>query len=64
MDRMNPPKVINKVVQNKFTLNVLAYRVLTRQELKWAVGEYMRINKLRSLPKSGEGTIVTIIGAV
>ena len=48
--------------QGNFKLNVYAYRKLTYAELIAAAGEYMRARKIRSLPKSGEGTVVSVIG--
>ena len=62
MDGIRQPNVENFVTQNKFRLRVLAYRKLTIRELRYAALEYMRIKKIRSLPMSGEDTIVTVIG--
>ena len=62
MGQVKTPNVENLVIQNNFKLRVLAYRKLSAQELRCAAVEYMRNKKIRSLPMSGEDTIVTIIG--
>jgi len=62
MGQVKTPNVENLVIQNNFKLRVLAYRKLSTQELQCATKEYMRNKKIRSLPVSGEDTIVTIIG--
>ena len=59
---MRKPEVLTTLKQGDFKLNVYAYRKLTYAELIAAAGEYMRARKIRSLPKSGEGTAVSVIG--
>lgn len=62
MNQIRNPDVLNVLKQGKFKLNIYAYRRLNRAELILAAGEYMRANKIRSLPKSGEGTVISGIG--
>lgn len=62
MNQVRKPEVLTILKQGNFKLNVYAYRRLTPSELILAAGEYMRARKIRSLPKSGEGTVVSMIG--
>lgn len=63
MDGIRQPNVVNVLKQGEFTLNIVAYRTLNRNEMLMAAGEYLkREKKLRTLPKHGTDTIVTIIG--
>ena len=62
MDGIRQPNVVNVLKQGEFTLNVVAYRTLNRNEILMAAGEYLKRKKLRTLPKHGTDTIVTTIG--
>ena len=62
MSEIRQPNVVNVLKQDGFTLNIVAYRTLNRNEMVMAAGEYLKRKKLRTLPKHGTDTIVTIIG--
>ena len=51
-----------KVAGTGFTLHVIAYRKLTEQEKRQALGMWLQRKKLKKPPKSGEGTIIAIHG--
>ena len=61
-DRMPMPQVKNVIVSGKFTLNVYAYRSLSRNELLMAVAMYKRDKHIKKLPTSGSAQYVTLIG--
>lgn len=61
-DRMPMPQVKNVIVSGKFTLNVYAYRSLSRNELLMAVAMYKRDKHIKKLPASGSAQYVTLIG--
>lgn len=61
-DRIPMPQVNNIVVSGKFTLNIYAYRSLTRNELLMAVAMYKREKHIKKLPASGSAKFVTLIG--
>ena len=61
-DKMAMPQVKNIVVSGKFTLNIYAYRRLTRNELLMAVAMYKREKHIKKLPASGSAKYVTLIG--
>ena len=62
MSEIRQPNVVNVLKQDGLTLNIVAYRTLDRNEILMAAGEYLKRKKLRTLPKRGTDTIVTIIG--
>lgn len=61
-DRTPMPQVRNVVVSGKFTLNIYAYRKLTRNELLIAVAYYKREKHLKKLPATGSAKYITLIG--
>lgn len=61
---MSMPNVKTTICIGNFTLYAYAYRKLTESECKLAVRQYMKKAKLKSVPKNGSGTIVTIIGGI
>lgn len=54
---MNEKRFDNKVRSGSFVLHVIADRVLTHDELVYAVAVYQKANKLKRLPTSGSATI-------
>ncbi len=58
------PNVVTVIKIGDFTLRAYAYRKLTESECKFALRQYLRKFKLKSIPKSGSGKIITIIGSI
>lgn len=63
MDKIPAPTVRNVLKHGNFTLNIMAYRKLTEQELNMVAREVMRQNNLKRLPNTGTLTAYTSIGA-
>lgn len=61
-DSVPSPTVKNEVRQGGFTLNILAYRKLTREECMYVAAEWLRQNRKKSFPKTGSATAVTTFG--
>ena len=63
MDQIKKPSIDSPLKQGTFLLHIYAYRVLSVQERIKVAAEFCRTKKLRTLPKSGEATVFTTIGA-
>jgi len=64
MSNISMPKIKTIICVGNFTLYAYAYRKLTKAECKLALQQYLRKSKLKSIPKSGSGTLITIIGSI
>lgn len=62
-DKVPFPSVKTVVKVGNFTLNVYAYRLLTKTESKLALKMYMKKRHLNRLPASGSAEIVTLFGS-
>ncbi len=58
------PDVVTPIQIGDFTLYAYAYRKLTKSEQRFALKQYLRKFKLKSVPKSGSGKVITIIGSI
>ena len=56
------PDVVTTFKIGDFTLHVYAYRRLSPREGTEMVRQYLIQNKLKKLPKSGSGKLITVIG--
>ncbi len=56
------PKVLTTVKIGNFTLFVYAYRTLTVPECRLAEAMWLKQNKLKHIPSSGSGKIITTFG--
>ena len=61
-DDFSPPNVVTKAKIGEFTLHCVAYRKLTKSELKHCAYKWLKQNHRRSFPKTGSGKIITIYG--
>jgi hypothetical protein len=50
------------VPNSKFILKVFAYRKIRPNEINTVAAEWLRLNKRRTFPKSGTGSLITIFG--
>jgi|GEM_PF-1626496 hypothetical protein len=60
-----PKPHIHNVIMNSaktFTLHVMAYRQLTKNELKYCLAQYLQAKGLKQLPASGEDEVTSNIG--
>lgn len=57
------PTVKNTICIGGFTLYAYAYRPLTKSECKLALQQYMRQNRLKSVPQKGTAKIFTLFGS-
>ncbi len=64
MSDLSMPNIKTTIKIGNFTLYAYAYRKLTESECKIALQEYLQKTKLKSVPKSGSGKIITIIGSI
>lgn len=56
------PDVVTTFKIGDFTLHVYAYRRLSPREGTEMVRQYLMQNRLKKLPKSGSGKLITVIG--
>ncbi len=56
------PDVKNIVKVGDFVLEVYAYRPITGEEARMALGMWLKETKRKKAPKHGTGKIVTIFG--
>lgn len=61
-DHIEMPSVVTPFKVGGFTLYVYAYRRLSPREGAEMVRQYLMQKKLRKLPKSGSGKLITVIG--
>lgn len=61
-DYFEMPGVVTTFKIGDFTLYVYAYRRLSPREGTEMVRQYLMQNKLKKLPKSGSGKLITVIG--
>lgn len=61
-DYIEMPNVVTPFKVGDFTLYVYAYRRLSPHEGVEMVRQYLMQKKLRKLPKSGSGKLITVIG--
>jgi len=60
---MNPRvKTIFKIPNSSFELHILAFRKVSQNEASFVAKNWLRQSKLKSFPKIGKVTIVTIYG--
>lgn len=64
MSEFPMPNVKTTIHIGDFTLHAYAYRELTENECKLALQLYLRKFKLKSVPKSGSGKVITTIGSI
>lgn len=61
-DRIPKPTVLTSVRLKGFTLNVYAYRILTKEEGKQALHQWLVANNRKFAPKTGVCEYYTIFG--
>lgn len=61
-DYFEMPDVVTTFKIGDFTLHVYAYRRLSPREGTEMVRQYLMQNRLKKLPKSGSGKLITVIG--
>lgn len=61
MDDM-APNVKTTVQIGDFTLDVYAYRTITKAEAQLALGRWLKSSKRKKVPKTGSGKVITIFG--
>lgn len=61
-DKIPMPSVKTSIKVGNFTLNVFAYRHLTKAECRIVVSKYKADNHIKKLPSSGSVNYFTIIG--
>lgn|GEM_PF-2735383 len=62
-DRITGPSVLTRLKIGGFTLNVYAYRVLTKQESMRAVALYMQQKHIKALPSHGSASLFMQFGS-
>ena len=45
-----------------FTLDIYAYRTITKAEAQLALGMWLKSSKRKKVPKTGSGKVITIFG--
>lgn len=61
-DEIQRPDVTTNVKIGNFVLHCVAYRKLTKSELRQCARLWLLKNHRRSFPKNGSGTILTTYG--
>lgn len=61
-DYYEMPDVVTTFKIGDFTLYIYAYRRLSPREGTEMVRQYLMQNRLKKLPKSGSGKLITVIG--
>lgn len=61
MDDMTP-NVKTTVRIGDFTLDIYAYRTITKAEAQLALGMWLKSSKRKKVPKTGSGKVITIFG--
>lgn len=56
------PPVLNVVRQGNFTLQIYAYRKITRNEALYFLGQYLSQNRLKKVPKTGAAEMWVNVG--
>ncbi len=64
MEDFSIPNIKTTIRIGGFTLYAYAYRKLSKSECNLAVQQYLRNCKLKAIPKSGSGKIITIFGGI
>lgn len=56
------PNVKTSVKIGDFTLDIYAYRAVTKTEARLALGMWLKSARRKKVPKSGSGKVITIFG--
>lgn len=62
LDGISKPHITTDVKIGEFTLHCVAYRKLTKSELKQCAYKWLQQNHRRTFPKKGSAKIITIFG--